>query len=141
MSPQELLDYLLTEHESEFVEFKGDNHNAENIGQLVSALANGAVLEKKDEAYLVFGVDDSRNVIGTSFMPDTKRSGNMPFKNWLSTNLGNCEVLTYTEIEHERGKVVIITIPRAKVYPVKFTGIEYIRVGESKKKLTEHPEV
>ena len=141
MSPDELLNYLLTEYESEFVEFKGDNHNAENIGQLVSALANGAVLEKKDEAYLVFGVDDSRNVVGTSFNPDTKRAGNMPFKNWLSTNLGNCEALTYTTIDHAQGQVIIITIPRAKVYPVKFTGVEYIRVGESKKKLTEHPEI
>jgi ATP-dependent DNA helicase RecG len=141
MSPDELLDYLLSEHESEFIEFKGNNHHADNIGELVSALANGAVLEKKDEAYLVFGVDDERNVIGTGFKPETKRAGSMPFKNWLATNLGNSDALSYFNVEHPNGHVVIIGIPRAKVYPVKFNGIEYIRVGESKKKLTEHPEI
>jgi ATP-dependent DNA helicase RecG len=141
MSPEELLDYLLTEYESEFIEFKGNNHNADNIGELVSALANGAVLEKKDEAYLIFGVDDSRNVVGTNFRCETKRVGGMPFKNWLATNLGNCDALRYFNVEHPSGQVVIIGIPRAKVYPVKFLGTEFIRIGESKKKLSEHPEV
>jgi ATP-dependent DNA helicase RecG len=141
MSPAELLDYILMEYESEFVEFKGDNQHAENIGELVSALANGAVLEKKDEAYLVFGVNDSRNIIGTSFQPETKRAGAMPFKNYLSTNLSDCGTLNYLNVEHEQGHVVIVVIPRAKAYPVKFKSIEYIRIGESKKKLTEHPEV
>ena len=135
------MDYLLTQHESEFIEFKGSNHHPENVGELISALANGAVLERKDEAYLVFGVDDNQRVVGTSFKPETMRKGGNPFKNWLSTNLENSEALNYVNVEHENGKVVIITVPRARVYPVKFTGVEYIRVGDSKKKLGEHPEL
>jgi ATP-dependent DNA helicase RecG len=140
MSPEELLEYLLTEHESEFIEFKGSNFNPENTGELISALANGAVLEKKNEAYLVFGVNDERAVVGTSFDPDHQLHG-QPYKNWIASNLSNCEALSYLSFNHPRGEVVIIVIPRAKVYPVKFKGVEYVRVGSSKKKLSEHPEL
>jgi ATP-dependent DNA helicase RecG len=141
MQPYELLDYLLKHHESEFIEFKGSNYHPENIGQLISALANGAVLEQKDDAYLVFGVNDDRQVVGTSFNPDTAKKGNAPIKNWLSTGLSHCGPLEYLTVDHPKGKVVIIVLPRAHAYPVKFFGDEYIRVGESKKKLTEHPEL
>ena len=141
MTPEELLDYLLTEYESEFVEFKGSNSHAENIGELVSALANGAVLAKKDEAYLIFGVNDQGGVVGTSFNPKDNLKGNMPFKNWLSTCLTNCDSLNYLKVDHPDGSVIIIVVPRAKIYPVQFMGVEYIRVGDSKKKLNEHPEI
>jgi ATP-dependent DNA helicase RecG len=142
MDHQELLDYLLDHPESEFIEFKDSNFNPDNTGELVSALANGAVLMKKDEAYLVFGVDDvNHKIVGTKFDPKTLKKGNQPFKNWLSTNLDHCDVLKYACVDHSDGKVEIITIPRAKIYPVKFNGVEYIRVGESKKKLSEHPEL
>jgi ATP-dependent DNA helicase RecG len=142
MKPSELLDYLLLHHESEFVEFKGSNSSPENIGELVSALANGAVLQKKDEAYLVYGVNDDRKVVGTSFEPSTtKIGGGQPFKNWLATGLDHCEPLKYIEVDHLQGHVLIIVIPRARTYPVKFKSNEYVRVGDSKKQLSEHPEL
>lgn len=141
MSPDELLQYLLNEHESEFMEFKGSNFTSENTGELVSALANGAVLQKKDEAYLIFGVDDQRKIVGTSFQPELQEKGNQPYKNWIATNLSNCDAIDYISVSHPSGNVVIVVIPRAKVYPVKFSGVEYIRVGSSKKKLSEHPEL
>lgn len=142
MNHQELLDYLLKYPESEFIEFKDSNFNPENTGELISALANGAVLMKKDEAYLVFGVDDENHkIVGTKFNPKNHKKGNQPFKNWLATNLDHCDALKYDSIDRPSGRVEIITIPRAKIYPVKFNGVEYIRVGESKKKLSEHPEL
>src|SRR5882757_4587448 len=105
MQSSELLEYLLQHNESEFVEFKDSNTHPENIGQLISALANGAVLEQKDEAYLVFGISDARKVVGTSFDPETSRKGNMPFKNWLATGLSHCGPLKYLTIDDQRGKV------------------------------------
>jgi len=142
MEPAELLDFLLRHHESEFIEFKGSNTQPENVGELVSALANGAVLEKKDEAYLVYGINDEGNVVGTTFDPNTlKIGGGQPFKNWLTTGLDHCEPLKYVEVEHPQGRVLIIVIPRARTYPVKFKSKEYVRVGESKKPLSEHPEL
>lgn len=141
ITPYELLTYILTQRESEFVEFKANNFSPINTGQLVSALANGAVLEKKDEAYLVYGVDNAGQIVGTSFDPESHSETNQPFQNYLATNLSASGVLEYHNVTIEGKRVVVIVIPRAKAYPVKFKGIEYIRVGSSKKKLSEHPEI
>jgi ATP-dependent DNA helicase RecG len=40
-------------HESAVVEFKSNWDKAEDIGQYISALANTAVLERQDRAWLV----------------------------------------------------------------------------------------
>ena len=95
VSPDELLAMLLEQYESEYIEFKGSNYDPDNVGELVSALANGAVLQRKDEAYLVYGVDDARQVIGTKFQPNTLKKNNQPFKNWLSSNLSHAGALEY----------------------------------------------
>ncbi len=140
-SNEALLEYLLRQNESEFIEFKVSNTRPENIGQLVSALANGAVLQKKDEAYLIFGVDDTKNVVGTNFDPETAKHGNAPFKIWLNKSLKHAGSIEYKVAEHPAGRVVILVIPRATTYPVKFQSDEYVRVGEVKKRLNEHPEL
>ena len=131
-----VLDYLLNQGESEFIEFKSNNYDAINVGQLISALANGAVLKKTNEAYLVIGVNNDLEVVGTTFDPESHKEKSQPIQNYLATNLSHANVLKYLIAERDNKKVVIIVIPRAKVYPVKFKGVEYIRVGSSKKKLT-----
>ncbi len=136
-----VLDYLLNQGESEFIEFKSNNYDAINVGQLISALANGAVLKKTNEAYLVIGVNNDLEVVGTTFDPESHKEKSQPIQNYLATNLSHANVLKYLITERDNKKVVIIVIPRAKVYPVKFKGVEYIRVGSSKKKLSEHPEL
>lgn len=141
MTNDELLDYLIQSGESEFVEFKTNNYEIDHVGERVSALANGAVLERKDEAYLVYGVSDDLQVVGTTLNPSRHTGSNIPFKNHLSTNLDHAGNLEYITAEREGKKVVVIVVPRATAYPVKWRGVEYIRVGSSKKKLSEHPEV
>jgi ATP-dependent DNA helicase RecG len=141
MPTDELLQSLLAQHESEYIEFKGSNFDPDNIGQLISALANGAVLQKKDEAYLVYGISDDRKIVGTTFDPGKLKKNNQPFKNWLSSNLEHAGSIDYCDIEIDSKKVVILVIPRATAYPVTFKGAEYIRIGEAKKKLSEHPEI
>ena len=65
-----LLDRLLHEGESEYVEFKLNNTNKEMIGERLSALANGACLHQKHYGYLIFGIQDSPiKKIGTDFSP------------------------------------------------------------------------
>ena len=137
----ELLDYILAQSESEFIEFKANNYHHINTGELMSALANGAVLEKKEEAYLVFGVDNEKQIVGTGFDPESHSEVNQPIQNYFATNLNDADPVKYFTTERDGKKVVIAVIPRAKVYPVKFKGVEYIRVGSAKKKLSEHPEV
>lgn len=60
--------------EQEWLEFKHNFHNADEIGKRISALANGACLCDKKFGYLVFGVEDgTHNIVGTSFSPKTKK--------------------------------------------------------------------
>ena len=56
--------------ETEWLEFKKDNAEAKMIGQDISALANGALLAERPQAYMVWGVDDkTHRIIGTEFSP------------------------------------------------------------------------
>ena len=50
--------------ETEWVEFKHNNADPQEIGEYLSALANAAALNGKAFAYLVWGVDDkTHNVV------------------------------------------------------------------------------
>ena len=55
-------------HETEWVEFKGNNQDPHLIGEYISALSNAAALNGKAFAYMVWGVEDGSHVFtGTSF--------------------------------------------------------------------------
>lgn len=68
----ENLDILVKElckqpNESGWVEFKHNNCLPEMIGKDISALANSAVLADRNNAYMIWGVDDStHDIIGTT---------------------------------------------------------------------------
>ena len=44
--------------ETEFVEFKHNNDDHQEIGEYLSALANSAALSGKSQAYLIWGIDE-----------------------------------------------------------------------------------
>ena len=67
--------------ESEYIEYKVDNFYLDLIGNNISALANGAALHGQEHAYLIFGVDDQGQVVGTSFNPKNKYK-NQDIKVW-----------------------------------------------------------
>jgi len=62
--------------ECEWVEFKVNNSNPQEIGEYISALSNSACLENKEFAHLVFGIkDDNHSLVGTTFKPRQKKIG------------------------------------------------------------------
>jgi len=74
--------------ECEWVEFKQNNAQHEDIGKYISALSNSATLFGKDKAYLLWGVDnDTQEVIGTTFCPANYKIGNEELENWLLQRL------------------------------------------------------
>jgi ATP-dependent DNA helicase RecG len=85
-NPCALLDRLTNEpKESEWLEFKLNNSNVQEIGEYVSALANAAMLADKDRAFLVFGVENkTRRKLGTTIKLAALRKGSENFTNWLS---------------------------------------------------------
>ncbi len=127
--------------ETEWVEFKHNKADPEEVGEYISALSNSSVLCGKNSAYLVWGIDDdSHNVIGTNFSPSTTKKGNEELESWLLRLLTPRIHFYFYTVEIDGKNVVILEINRAANNPVRFQGVEYIRVGSYKKKLKEFPE-
>lgn len=128
--------------ETEWVEFKVDNTKPEEIGEYISALANAAALAGKAYGYLVWGVDDgNQDIIGTRFSPAARKIGNEELENWLLRLLTPKLHLCFFTVEIAGHPVVLLEIERAFRHPVRFRGVEYIRVGSYKKKLKDFPEM
>ena len=69
-----VFELVKTPTENEWLEFKKDNADATVIGKDISALANGAALQEKDQAYMLWGIDNTTHaLIGTTFSPYVKR--------------------------------------------------------------------
>lgn len=127
--------------ETEWVEFKVDNDNPEEIGEYISALSNSATLHGKDFGYLVWGVEDSsHSLVGTRFRPRSAKVGNEDLENWLARGLRPSIHFTIREVDEGERRFVILEIPAAAHTPVRFKDFEFIRVGSYKKKLRDHLE-
>jgi ATP-dependent DNA helicase RecG len=125
--------------ESEWVEFKENNADPDEIGQYISALANSATLAEKSFAYIVWGVrDGDHQISGTRFKPNNKKVGDENLENWLLRNTRPQVGFKFHEVEIDSRKLVILEIESATVTPVRFRDDEWIRVGSHKKKLRDH---
>ena len=63
-----ILKYLLSlKKENEWLEYKQNNSNPNMIGEYISALCNSAILEGQDKAYLIYGISDDKEIVGTKF--------------------------------------------------------------------------
>lgn len=136
-----LFELLKKGRECEWIEFKLNNTNPDEIGEYCSALSNAALLHDKTHGYLVFGVSDADlSVLGTAFKPNEEKVGNQELENWIATQLDPRIDFIFLEFKYEDKPVVILKIDAARPRPVAFRGKELIRVGTYKKSLKGHPE-
>ncbi len=127
--------------ETEWVEFKHNYADPEEIGKYISALSNSAALCGKTFAYVVWGIDNvTNNVVSTSFSPSAFKVGNEEMENWLLRLLKPKIHFRFYEFEIDGRKVVLLEIARAFRHPVQFKHQEFIRVGSYTKKLKDYPE-
>jgi ATP-dependent DNA helicase RecG len=142
----EYLQSLLSElrklpSETQWVEFKHNNSDPEQLGEYISALSNSAALEGKTFAYMVWGVDDqTHDILGTTFVPHHAKKGNQELESWLVQQLNPRLHFRFYNISIDDKTLVILEIPRANHKPTQFSGREYIRIGSNKKPLDQHPE-
>lgn len=135
-----LLVRLAQEGECQWLELKNSNDDPNRIGRYVSALANAAMLHERDRAFLVFGVDDkTRELVGTSVKLKTKKVGGEIFENWLNRMIEPRLMLELSDFEYNSKNYSIIIIEPTYDRPVRFSGTEYMRIGENLKKLAEYP--
>ena len=128
--------------EQEWLEFKENYHSAEEIGERISALANGACLCDKRYGYLIFGVKDSdQSIVGTHFDPKKQKAkGNEDLEFWLSSRLSPRIDFKIYDVDVDGKKVIVFEIPATSHTPVTFLHESYIRVGSYTKKLKDYPE-
>ena len=127
--------------ETEWVEFKTNYGDPERIGELISALANGAALNGKPNAYIVWGIEDETHaVVGATFSFAAEKKGNEPLETWVLRKLRPRIDFRFHEVIVDEQRVELLEIDRASRNPVAFDRDEFIRVGSVTKKLREYPE-
>jgi ATP-dependent DNA helicase RecG len=127
--------------ETEWVEWKYNKAESQEIGEYISALANSAALVGKQRAFILWGIEEkSRQILGTSFHPREKKEGNQELESWLLMQIDPQIEFVMREGIVDDKHVVLFEISPAIHRPVSFKGIEYIRIGSCKKKLRDCPE-
>ena len=136
---EELLKYG---RENEWIEFKHNNCNPQEIGEYISCLSNSACFHKKKFAYLMFGIEDgTSNIIGTNFDPKKEKGkGSEDLEPWLKRLLNPRIDFEIILGRHSGKDLVIFKIDSARFNPVKFSGVAYIRIDSYRQKLSDHPE-
>lgn len=132
-------DLLATSQENEWVEFKTNNFNPETIGEYISALSNGAAYMNQAKAYLVFGISDDHQIVGTDFKPYKVKIHGQEILNWLQTQLDPRIGFTAHEINYQGKNIVVFIIDAARGIPVKFQKKAWIRIGSCKQNLASFP--
>lgn len=128
--------------ETEWVEFKvNEARQPQPIGEYISALANGAALNGENAAYVLWGIENgSHALVGTEFKPDTVKQGNEPLDNWLRRGLTPRIDFRFHEVTIDGKRIVVLEIEPTTQQPVAILGREYIRIGDVKTELRNHPE-
>lgn len=125
--------------ESQTVEFKQSNDDAFMIGKDISALANAAVMEGRDYAYMLWGVDDSTHeIVGTSFNPLATKHKGQELELWLRLKLSKNAEFSFIPVTVQNRNMVILRIWPSTGYPVSFDGTEYVRSGTSTQPLAKN---
>ncbi len=128
--------------ETEWVEFKLNFHSNEEIGERISALANGACLNNKQNGFLIFGVEDKTHTIkGTTFKVKSATQGKEELENWLIQRLDpRIDFKTYEFFYSDNIRISMFVIPASINRPVKFLNQAYIRIGCYTRLLKDFPE-
>lgn len=128
-------------YEQPWIEFKHNNCDPQEIGEYVSALSNTAALFNQEHAFLIWGIDDkTHEITGTTFIPQEAKVGNQGLELWISTQLDPQIQFYFHTTEIEGYPIVLLEISRAHSAPVKFRGVDYIRIDSYKKKLKDFPD-
>lgn len=136
-----LLETLLSyKDEYEWLDFKENWFSKDEIGEYISAIANGAALCGKEFGYIVWGVNDAtKEVVGTT-VNFNKDIDNEPYKHYLARNLTPKISFETVEFKYNEARIVMLIIPQSKSIVTKFKNEAFIRIGSSKEKLSKYPE-
>ena len=134
-----IFDRLITNVEQEVIEFKTaeNQYDKDKLGKYFSALSNEANLRDVAFAWIVMGVNNGRQIVGTQFLMDDTKLQLLKHEIAVNTTGG----LTFRDIvpiEVEGKRVLLFQIPAApRNIVTKWKGIAYGRSGESLEPLSQ----
>jgi len=136
---EEILDSLLRLNaENEVVEFKEAKvqYSKEKLGQYFSALSNEANIKGVESAWIVMGVNNCREVVGTIITDQLINE----FKKEVGDHTSpRCTFTAITRLQKEGKDVLLLEIPAApKGVPMSWKGHRYGRNGESLSGLSDY---
>ena len=129
---------MLLDPENECTEFKEakNDFRFEDLGRYFSAISNEANIRMMQYGWILFGVDDKRNAVGTNYRNSRKSLDELK----ISIREHTTDSLTFIEIyetEYDGKRIVAFQIPAAGRVPVGWRGTAYGREGESLVNLTD----
>lgn len=119
--------------ETEWAEFKEaeNNYDFGKLGKYFSALSNEAALAGKTQGWLVFGVNNQHQVVGSRYRSDRPKLDSLKKEVADKTN-NRLSFIEIHELAHPQGRVLLFEIPAALPgVPTTWEGHAYGREGES----------
>ncbi|WP_298836568.1 RNA-binding domain-containing protein [Clostridium sp.] len=119
--------------ETEWIEFKEakSQYDFKKIGKYFSALSNEANLKDKRYAWLIFGINDNREIVGTNFRMNKADLDNLKFEISKKTTTSLTFIEIY-ELSIEENRVIMFQIPAApQGIPIAWEGHYYGRDASS----------
>ena len=105
-----------------------NNFPKHKLGQYFVALANEANLQEKNEAHLLFGINDKGKITGTNISDDQLND----YKKEIADHTSPKASFTAKRIKTVKGVVIILQIPvTPQGMQMSWKGHRYIREGES----------
>ncbi|MGD9886480.1 MAG: RNA-binding domain-containing protein [Bacilli bacterium] len=132
--------FLRLEDEYEWLDFKENWFSKDEIGEYISAVANGACLSGKEYGYLIWGVKDKPKIVTGTTVNFDKDIDNEPYKHYLARNLKPSLPFEVIEREYVNSRIVIIQVPASKSVQTKYKDVSYFRLGSSKERVSKYPE-
>ena len=128
--------------ETEWFEYKqGDAvNNADDIGEYISALSNGAAMQGESFGYLIWGIDNDTHKYTNTKFNYQKDVNHEPFQHYLSRYVTPTIYFHFEEENIKGNRVVLLSIPAARIVPTAYKDVRYIRIGSSKEKLKKYPD-
>lgn len=127
------LQNMMAHHEDEVVEFKEakSSYSFNEIGQYFSALSNEANLRGKTEGWLIFGITNAPEIIGTNYRSEGRSLQSLKKEIMGRTNQRNTFQEIY-ELDIDGKRVILFQIPPAiPGIPTTWNDMAYGRANES----------
>lgn len=139
---ESLPELLLLPAETRWLEFKENNLDPQKVGRYLSALANGACLDKKSEAWLIMGVqDDTHRIVGTSKRISEMKVGSEDLELHLRKHLYPRPTIEFCSILWDGKPIEAIRVTPVFGEPVRYRKEAFIRINSQTTELDKYPDL